>query len=194
MIRKSIFVVLFALVCLVAHGARPALAADAARRPAVTEADARQAALDKAEGGKIVKSSLEYKRNGRAVYDFLIVNDGSRVTVKIDANTGELLKFVRKDIETIDIPFHLREKIGTGTTPITPSQAGAIAVEKSGGGDVVQIEKDFEKNGRVVYEVEVISAAGEHELEIDAHTGEILEYSEERFHNGGLRTKWEDDD
>lgn len=194
MVRAFLLISVLTLSGPVLHGAYAAETVRGARVPAVSEEDARKAALDKLEGGKIVKSSLEYKKKGRAVYDFVIVNDTNRVKVEIDADTGEMLKFVRKDIEKIDIPFQLREKVGAGTTPITLNQAKAIAIEKSGGGDVTKIEKEFKKDGRILYEVEVISANGEHELEIDAHTGAILEYSEKRFKNSGLRMKWEDDD
>lgn len=54
---------------------------------------------------------------------------------------------------------------------ITPDQAKKIALDKVGGGKVIEFELDDDE-----YEIEIIANGKEYEIEINAYTGEILEF------------------
>ena len=47
----------------------------------------------------------------------------------------------------------------------------------------ISVEMDYE-NGRMIYEVEFYTSDGEHEFEIDAVTGEIIDYDYDRYNHG----------
>jgi uncharacterized membrane protein YkoI len=59
---------------------------------------------------------------------------------------------------------------------IPPEIAQEIAVANVGGGTIVEFGIDYE-NGRQVYEIEIVYEGNKYEMDIDAITGEITEYS-----------------
>ena len=68
-------------------------------------------------------------------------------------------------------------------TDIGVDRAKAIALEKAGvaaeAASFVRAELDMEYN-RLEYEIEFDSGDMEYDISVDAHTGEVLEYSSER--------------
>lgn len=59
--------------------------------------------------------------------------------------------------------------------PISAEQAIEIATETAGGGDLVQIEIDHD-DGTWEWELELVMDGTQHELDIDATTGEVTEH------------------
>lgn len=57
--------------------------------------------------------------------------------------------------------------------PISMDDAKSIALEEVGGGSVTDIELD-DDDGRVLYELEIVSSQGEVDVDVDARTGEII--------------------
>lgn len=157
----------------------------AAESGVVSESAARETVLALVKDKKIVHSEVDYKKDGRTVYEYVLVDGDSRVKVEIDGATGEMVKFDKKPIESVKVPPHLRDVVDPGAGTIDMARAREIAVERAGGGEVVKAKKDFKKHGRVVYEVEVIADGMEHEVEIDADSGEVLHYEVERMDDRG---------
>ncbi|HZX20771.1 MAG TPA: PepSY domain-containing protein [Clostridia bacterium] len=50
------------------------------------------------------------------------------------------------------------------------------------------VEMDYE-DGRMIYEVELYTSDGEHEFEIDAATGEIIDYDYDRYNHGNNKER-----
>jgi len=68
-------------------------------------------------------------------------------------------------------------------TLMSADEARAIAIAAVGGGTVIEYELDFE-DGRWVFEIEIIFDGYEYDIEVDAITGEISDYSVERTSRG----------
>lgn len=61
---------------------------------------------------------------------------------------------------------------------ISMDAAQKIALEKTGGGTVVKIERDYEDYGRIEIEIDIVKPDRHYEITLDGHTGAILEYEE----------------
>lgn len=92
---------------------------------------------------------------------------------EIDAVSGDILG---KDAD-IEDDF---KKSGTSETAISEDEAKKIALEKVSGAseDDIRIHQDKD-DGKVVYEGKIIYKEREYEFEIDAASGNILEWEEE---------------
>lgn len=67
--------------------------------------------------------------------------------------------------------------LATEEPPVTAERAVEIATEAAGGGDLVQIEIDHDARARAwEWQLEVVQDGTQHELDIDATTGEITEH------------------
>lgn len=157
----------------------------AAESGLVSENSARQTALALSKDKNIVHSGLDYKKDGRTVYEYVLVDGDSRIEVEIDGATGEMVKFDKKPIESVKVPPHLRGVVDPDVGAIDMARAREIALERVGGGEVVKAKKDFKKHGDAVYEVEVIADGMEYEFEIDTDSGEVLHYEVERMGDRG---------
>ena len=119
-----------------------------------------------------IETELE-KSHGRMVYDVEFRTAYFEYEYKIDALTGEVLKFDREDISS-DEPE---------STPVPDEQyigkAAALAaalkhagVSQSNAADIeIELEKD---HGRMVYDIEFRTSENEYEYTVNALTGEIL--------------------
>ena len=148
--------------------------------------------------GKITDMELE-KGNNRAVYEIEIVNEGMEYELKVDGNSGEILKLKEKQIaahheekpvheiielekgsENVQEESTAETKVekkdssskGKKNTVIDASEAIAIA-QNEFPGTVKEVELD-EDDGRYIYEIEIEANDEEAEFEIDAMTGEII--------------------
>ncbi|ATG51447.1 peptidase [Brachybacterium vulturis] len=67
--------------------------------------------------------------------------------------------------------------LATAELPITAERAIEIATETTGGGDLVQIEIDHDdRAGAWEWEIVLLEEGTQHELDIDATTGEVTEH------------------
>ncbi len=56
---------------------------------------------------------------------------------------------------------------------ISPQRAAGIALQAVPG-EIIEMELEVE-NGRLVYEIDILTSFGVYEVEVDAYTAEILE-------------------
>lgn len=123
--------------------------------------------------GEITELELE-DENNQLYYEVEVTNDNEEYDLKVDAETGEILK---ENVEK----FHLET---TGEEPnehssvdsaqwIGNQRAKEIALNEFSG-TIVEFELD-DDDDRYVYEIEIKDGENEAEFEIDAVTGSILE-------------------
>ena len=154
-------------------------AADGARGSAISEQEAMANALRKAGGGSVMEIALE---QGNA-YTVLIVNEANRFDVKVDAKSGKVVQFAKRGIH--------------GSKPLPRGMAGrearlnsadveAAALAISGGGTVVKSDRESRSNGRSVYEFEIINDGKKYIVEIDADSGDLVQYVEKSIRSGNV--------
>jgi uncharacterized membrane protein YkoI len=147
----------------------------------IGETKAVEIALGQAGGGQIVGVKLKRREHGGTVYSVLAVDGDIRVSVMVDAKSGGVVKLNRENIERVEYPGKWPGGRVLPTTAVAFDNARKIALEKTGGGTVIDVQKEFKKDGRILYDVEVIDAGREFEIEIDAQTGAIIEYQEKQW-------------
>ena len=128
----------------------------------------------KADQVSFTEAELDWD-DGKQVYDIeFYTADFKEYDYEIDAKTGEVLE-VDYDAESFTPP-------ASSGTVITREKAQEIALAKVPGADASHIKKlKLDKDdGKQVYDVEIIYNGAEHEMEIDAVTGKILEYEMDR--------------
>ena len=147
-------------------------------RPILTLEEAKAKALAhaglKADQVTFTEAELDWD-DGKQVYDIeFYTADFKEYDYEIDAKTGEVLE-VDYDAESFTPP-------ASSGTVITREKAQEIALAKVPGADASHIKKlKLDKDdGKQVYDVEIIYNGAEHEMEIDAVTGKILEYEMDR--------------
>ena len=149
---------------------------------AVTEEQARETALSHAgltaDQVTFVRSELD-RDDGRLMYDVeFYTSDYKEYDYEIDAATGEILSY-DYDVENFSIP----QQQGTATgSYIGEDAAKAAALQRAGlTEDQVRWEKCEldEDDGRFSYELEFSSGQHEYECEVEAFTGEILNFEQD---------------
>ncbi|WP_339306149.1 PepSY domain-containing protein [Paenibacillus sp. FSL L8-0435] len=136
----------------------------------------------KAADGKVDDVDLE-RRNGQTFYEIEIDRKGNNdVVVRLDAYTGKILAIV--DDEDYDDDYQGTVTGNTSNTSaskqvkLTASQASNIALKQVTGGKVTKVELDHD-DGRYVYEIELRTAQGEADVDIDANTGKVLSFDQD---------------
>lgn len=130
--------------------------------------------------------------DGKEVYDIEFYADGNEYEYEIGVTDGSVVKAdfeVGKDStyaeknqnnNTTDDGTDKKDSSKAGSDKeITKDEAKKIALAKVPGASNIQIEKDIE-DGKVVYEGEIKYNNMEYEFEIDAATGKILSWDEDR--------------
>ncbi|GAB3045469.1 PepSY domain-containing protein [Virgibacillus ainsalahensis] len=145
-----------------AEEANPALATDEVQQMVTDQYD-----------GTITEMELDKEFN-RTVYEVEIEGNGVSYEVKVDADTGEVLKENAKEYDGDDADDREEKAVSnTDKNVITTEEAGKIALNEFSG-TIVELELD-EDDDRLVYEIEIENGDNEAEFDIDAHTGEIFE-------------------
>lgn len=118
------------------------------------------------------------REDGRLVYEIEFRLDGMEYEYDIDAHTGE----VRKAKQERDDDKSAGKAAKTAPAGlISEEEAAAIALKKVPGATEGQLRMKLEKDdGRWVYEGEIIHEGIEYEFELDAESGNILEWDEEK--------------
>ncbi|WP_440114307.1 PepSY domain-containing protein [Paenibacillus sp. QZ-Y1] len=149
----------------------------------LTVAQAKAAALKAAEG-KVDDVDLE-RRNGQTFYEVEIDRKGSNdVVVRLDAYTGKILAVVddKDDDDDNDdqgtVTGNTSNSSASKQVKLTASQASNIAMKQVTGGKVTKVELDHD-DGRYVYEIELRTAQGEADVDIDANTGKVLSFDQD---------------
>lgn len=126
--------------------------------------------------------SLE-EDDGRRVYDVEFYSGSTEYDYEIDASTGDILSY-DNDVENFSIPQQSAQNpqgAATGSY-IGDDAAKAAALQRAGlTEDQVRWEKCEldEDDGRFSYELEFSSGQHEYECEVEAFTGEILNFEQD---------------
>lgn len=144
----------------------------------LTGEEAKAAALAhaglKAAGVTFVECKLDWE-DGVQVYDVeFFTQDGREYDYEINAATGAV----------VSVDYDAENYVPTGTSGenIGAEKARSIALAKVPGAEsahVRKLELDYD-DGRLVYEVEIFYNGMEYEGEIDAYSGEIVQWEAER--------------
>lgn len=121
--------------------------------------------------------SLE-EDDGRRVYDVEFYSGSTEYDYEIDAATGDILSY-DNDVENFSIP---QQQSTTTGSYIGDDAAKAAALQRAGlTEDQVRWEKCEldEDDGRFSYELEFSSGQHEYECEVEAFTGEILNFEQD---------------
>ena len=127
--------------------------------------------------------SLE-EDDGRRVYDVEFYSGSTEYDYEIDAATGDILSY-DNDVENFSIPQQQSAQNAQGAATgsyIGDDAAKAAALQRAGlTEDQVRWEKCEldEDDGRFSYELEFSSGQHEYECEVEAFTGEILNFEQD---------------
>lgn len=129
----------------------------------------------KAVGGNVMEIEFERKKSG-AMYEVEVKSKGVEYDLDIDAKTGKVL---RTDKNNDDDDYYDDDKVlNYDGKLLTMDEAVAIA-KKQAKGKVSKVELD-DDDGKLYYEIEIKDGKYEYEFEIDAITGEVLEFEKDR--------------
>lgn len=123
---------------------------------AVTLEEAQKIALQEVKG-QVTKSEQDDDE-----FDFDIRDGDDVYEVEVQRSNGNILK-VEKEYEP------------QGDVTVTEAEAEEIALLKVPNGEIVKLELNHD-DGQANYEVEIVKDNYEHEIEINAVTGKIVEY------------------
>lgn len=145
----------------------------------VTEEEAKAIALEDAGYAEADVTGIRVKQDrddGREIYEVDFYVQAEEFDYDIDRSTGQILS---KDYD-IDEDFNTQNGQTTSGV-ITQEEAVQIVLNRVEGAAEkdVRIKLD-EDDGRQIYEGEIYYNQTEYEFELNAQTGEILEWSEER--------------
>ena len=142
--------------------------------------EAKTIALEAAGGGEV--REMELDRDDRE-YEFEIRGESGEVDVKIDAKSGKVLKTERDDQDDDrDDKDDDRDDDDRQAAPsnlISQDEAIQIAKSKAGSAaEVIEAELD-EDDGRWHYELELRDDKFEYEVDVDAETGDIIDFEKD---------------
>ena len=128
-----------------------------------------QIAVEHTGNGTVTEIEWESKY-GLPVYEIEIYRDRQKYEIKIDAVTGEIIR--TKEKRTSSTPDGLTVSQVTSARTI---ELATTAINRAGGGRIVEINWDRER-GRTVVEVEVNNNGQKHEFIFNAATDEIIRH------------------
>jgi uncharacterized membrane protein YkoI len=125
--------------------------------------------------GTITELELD-KEGTKKVYEVEVRDGDTETDLKLDADTGEVLKEKSEvvDADDDDIDDNEKENTVAKTDDLISEKKATDIAKKEFDGEVREVELD-EDDGRVVYEIELVKDKKEADFDIDAVTGEILE-------------------
>jgi len=137
------------------------------------------AALKEVPGGKAVEAELELESDN-VVWEVEVVSGRKHMEVKLDAISGKVKEVEEEGKEgEKDEDEDEQAETDAAKAKITLSQAIATALKEVPGGKAFEAETERE-DGKLVFEIELLSGDKVMEVEIDAMTGKVLEVEEEK--------------
>lgn len=134
----------------------------------ITMQQAKEIALAEVDG-TITSAELD-EDNGRSYFE-IDINDGTyEYEFEIDAATGKVVDFEKEFKKE-----HVQQEAGT---LLSEEEALAIAKEKAPDATLKEIELEQEK-GWQIYDIELMDGNVKYEFEIDAATGEVIDFEKE---------------
>lgn len=135
------------------------------KRGIISQDKAKSIALGKVNG-KIVKFKLDDDDDDDIEYEIEIIKDGIKYEIEIDAYTGVITEFERDDDNHV-------KKAQVNRGKISADKARQIALNLVNG-TIIEFEEDDDE-----YEIEIVKDGVKYEIEIDAYTGQVLEFEED---------------
>lgn len=129
----------------------------------LTSAEASKIAHGQVANGTITEIELD-SDDGQRYYEIEMHTDTQEVEIEIDAYTGKVIM----------IEYEKREGSSSNNKIISMDEAKKIALAKEPTAKITDIELD-EDDGKYYYEIEMETSKYEIELEIDAHSGKIID-------------------
>jgi 3-phytase len=115
---------------------------------------------------------------GLMVYEVELTSAGKAYEVEVDAANAQILKVEDEELDAADSPGQPR--VPQAAPSISLDQAVQAALARFPDARVGKAERDNE-DGVLIYEVELVAGSKQHEVEIDAVSGSVLNIeSEER--------------
>ncbi|MBD7985410.1 PepSY domain-containing protein [Sporosarcina sp. Sa2YVA2] len=108
----------------------------------------------------------------RFYYDIELEDDKFEYEVIVNAITGEIIKFSKENLN--DSTVVQKGEVMSQEKAVSIAQTKAKGTVKG-----IELEKD---NGRMIYEVKLMDDEYKYEVELDAVTGEVLEFDKERYY------------
>lgn len=123
--------------------------------------------------GDLVSAAFDYddeknKGAAKSKYEVEFVANGTSYEVKLDANTGKVLKTEEETLDKKDMAEYSAMKQAKLTLTSAMQKAA-----QSVNGKVIGIEFELEK-GQALYDVEVVKDNQIYDVSIDANTGKVL--------------------
>lgn len=119
--------------------------------------------------GDLVGAEFDYdKKSASGKYEIEFVSGDNEIEIKIDANTGKVLKNKQEKLDSDDKAEYSAMK--QAKISLTDAMKKA---KQTVNGHIVEAELDIE-NGKAVYEIEVIQGNQKQKLLIDANTGSVI--------------------
>ena len=119
--------------------------------------------------GDLVSAKFDYDDDdSTSEYEVELVANGTSYEVKIDANTGKVLKTKQETLDKKDMAEYSAMK----QAKVTLTSAMQTA-SQSVNGKVISAEFELKK-GQSLYDIEVIKGNQKYEVSIDANTGKVL--------------------
>ena len=145
----------------------------------VGEDKAKETALSHAGLSASQVTFLEVKLDrddGRTVYEVEFYSGNKEYDYEIDASTGSIVGY-DYDIENYTIPSTGNTGTNSGNY-ITREKAQQLAQAKAPNATLVKLEFEYD-DGRAVYEGELREGRTEYEFEIDASTGNFIQWEQD---------------
>ena len=137
---------------------------------------------EKESRGQTLEAEAE-REDGRLVYEISTLADGKVYEFMIDPQSGAVLD---KEIEAAE-----DDELPAGS--IVEITAAMTAAEAAGNGHAIEAELET-KDGRALYEVEVLSGQSIATILVDATSGEVLALEDSRHNDKDHDDKGYDDD
>lgn len=149
----------------------------------LTQKKAEEIALkhSKASSKAVVGYTKLDRENGKTVYEVKIYDGNHEYEYDIDANTGEIISY-SDEIEENMMYGNATGNPNSNNVAVSVEKASSTALSRVKGAkksDIVKIKLDYD-DGRPEYEGKIIYNNMEYDFEIDANTGEITSWEEER--------------
>lgn len=144
----------------------------------ISEAEAKEIALNQFDLHEDDAEFISIKKDfddGVEKYELEFISEDEKFEVDINIEDGSILKYERESIG-LNNPKH-RDGI------ISEEEAKQIVLEKVPGAsdsDFTKFKRDVD-NARIKYEGKLLYEAVEYEFEIDAETGELLDWEEDKL-------------
>ena len=120
--------------------------------------------------GDLIEVEFDQKdHSAMGKYEIEFVNGDHKIEVKIDANTGEIIKTKEKRLDKDDLgEYNTMKQAGLSLTDAMHKAVQTVD------GHVVEAEFDVE-DGQAMYEIEIAKGDQVHKLVIDATSGDVVE-------------------